>query len=370
MLSALSAVPDPRTGREDDKTVPTTDLDALDRQLLNRIQEDFPLSARPYADLGSALGTGEDDILARIARLRAARIVRQISAIFDTRALGYHSTLVAMQFPPDRLEAGAALISAHPGVSHNYARKHQYNLWFTLAVPPWQDVAESAEALGRKAGALQTRVLPTLKLFKIGVKLDVAGDRTPEAQEQTRVYAAADVQRGQATPLTARDIAFIRQLQKDLPHQPRPFDGYTEALGCTLPELFSWCAQMTENGKMRRFAAVLRHQNAGFVSNAMGVWKVPPDRVAEVGPVMASFAAVSHCYQRPTYPDFPYNVYTMVHGRTREECLRTLEAIAARTGVDDHQYLWSSKEFKKERVLYFLDDELPEHLRVPAGAHS
>jgi DNA-binding Lrp family transcriptional regulator len=346
-------------------TLATAKLDELDRRLLNRVQEDFPLAPTPYAALGAALGTPEADVLDRIARLRDAHIIRQISAIFDTRALGYHSTLVAMRFAPERLEAGAALISAHPGVSHNYARKHEYNLWFTLAVPPWQDVAEAAEALGRRAGAEATRVLPTLRLFKIGVKLDVAGERTPEAREAGRVYAAADVERGKAAPLSARDIAVIRELQKDLPLQPRPFDGYAAALGCTLPDLFAWCARMMACGKMRRFAAVLRHQNAGFVSNAMGVWKVPSERVAEVGPQMASFAAVSHCYERPVYPDFPYNLYTMVHGRTREECLQTLEAIAAQTGVAERQYLWSSREFKKERVLYFLEEDLP-----PALAHA
>ena len=343
------------------------ELDELDRRLLNRIQEDFPLVPEPYSALGAALSTSEQDVLARIRRLRASAVVRQISAIFDTRALGYHSTLVAMQFPPERLEEAAALISAHPGVSHNYARKHEYNLWFTLAVPPWQDVEEATHRLGRRAGALVTRVLPTLKLFKIGVRLDVAGERQPESQEQQRVYAAADVERGKARPLTARDIAFIRELQKDLPHVRRPFDGCAEALGCSLDDVFDWCAAMTECGKMRRFSAVLRHQNAGFVSNAMGVWKVPPERVEEIGPLMASFAAVSHCYQRPVYPDFPYNVYTMVHGRNREECLRTLEAIAERTGVEERQYLWSSKEFKKERVLYFLEEELPAELAEVAG---
>jgi len=343
-------------------------LDDMDRRLLNRMQEDFPLVAQPYAALGQALGIPEEDVLARIARLRQERIVRQISAIFDTRALGYHSTLVAMQFSPDRLDAAAALISAHPGVSHNYERKHRYNLWFTLAVPPWQDVEEAAVRLGERAGALVTRVLPTLRLFKIGVRLDVAGDRAPEAQEQNRVYAAADVEKGSAVPLSPRDVAFIRELQKDLPHMPQPFDGYAHTLGVSLDELFLWCAGMTECGKMRRFSAVLRHQNAGFVSNAMGVWKVPPERLGEVGPVMASFASVSHCYQRPVYPDFPYNVYTMVHGRTREECVRTLDAIAARTGVEERQYLWSSREFKKERVLYFLEEELPPELAaVPGG---
>jgi len=340
-------------------------LDDLDRLLLNRLQEDFPLVAEPYAALGEALGTSAEDVLARIARLRSARIIRQISAIFDTRALGYHSTLVALQLPPEHLEAAAALVSAHPGVSHNYARKHQYNLWFTLAVPPWQDVEEAVARLGERAGALVTRVLPTLRLFKIGVRLDVAGEREPEAQEQGRVYAAADVARGQAAPLTARDIAFIRELQRDLPHTRRPFDGYAQALGCPLEGLFAWCAAMTACGKMRRFSAVLRHQNAGFVSNAMGVWRVPPERVDEVGPAMAAFASVSHCYERPTYPDFPYNVYTMVHGRSPEECLRTLEAIAARTGVAERQYLWSSREFKKERVQYFLEGEMPPGLGAP-----
>lgn len=342
-------------------------LDEQDRLLLNRVQEDFPLVPEPYAALGEALGLPAAEVLERIAALRGARIIRQISAIFDTRALGYHSTLVAMEFPAERLEAGAAVISAHPGVSHNYARRHRFNLWFTLAVPPWQDVEQAALRLGERAGALTTRVLPTLKLFKIGVRLDVAGVRQPEAQEQRPIYAAADVARASKVPLTARDIAFIRELQKDLAHIPRPFDGYAETLGVTLDDLFGWCREMVACGKMRRFSAVLRHQNAGFVSNAMGVWRVPAERVDEIGPQMASFAAVSHCYQRPVYPDFPYNLYTMVHGRTREECLRTLEAIAERTGVTEHQYLWSSHEFKKERVLYFLEEELPPEL-TPAGA--
>lgn len=349
------------------------ELDGLDRRLLNRIQEDFPLVPRPYAALGEALGCDEAEVRDRIARLRQARVIRQISAIFDTRALGYHSTLVAMRIPPERLEAGARRISEHPGVSHNYARQHEYNLWFTLAVPPWQDVAQVAERLGREVGAERTRVLPTLRLFKIGVHLDVAGERTPETLETGRVYGGADAERGRATPLTGRDVAMIRQLQQDLPGIPRPFRPWAERLGCTEAELFAWCAAMTACGKMRRFAAVLRHQNAGFVSNAMGVWRVPPERVAEVGPVMASFAAVSHCYERPTYPDFPYNLYTMVHGRTRQECLQTLEAIAARTGVTDRAYLWSSREFKKERVLYFLEEDLPPELAVrpgPGGANG
>jgi len=342
-------------------------LDSVDRRLLNRIQEDFPLVPRPYAALGEVLGIPEEEAMARIARLRAERVVRQISAIFDTRALGYRSSLVAMRIPEERLEEAARRISEHPGVSHNYARQHAFNLWFTLAVPPWQDLDEVAARLGRQAGAEATRVLPTLRLFKIGVRLDVTGERAPDAPETRRAYSGEDAARGAASPLRGRDIAFVRELQKDLPMVPRPFLPWAERLGCTEEDLFAWCREMTRVGKMRRFAAVLRHQNAGFVSNVMGVWRVPPERVDEVGPIMASFAAVSHCYERPTYPDFPYNLYTMVHGRSREECLRTLEAIEARTGITEHAYLWSSREFKKERVLYFLEEDLPADLAA-AGA--
>ena len=343
-------------------------MDATDRHLLNRIQEDFPLVAEPYGALAAALGTTETEVIDRIKRLRVDGIVRQISAIFDTRALGYQSTLVAMRLPPERLEEGAAVVSAHPGVSHNYARQHHFNLWFTLAVPPGQDAADATRALGARAGALEVRLLPTLRLFKIGVRLDITGDRAPDAEERAPVYGGAAAERSRGTPLASRDIAFIRQLQRDLALVPRPFDPYCTALGCDLDTLFGWCAQMTAAGKMRRFAAVLRHQRAGFVSNAMGVWRVPPERVEEVGPVMAGFAAVSHCYERPVYPDFPYNLYTMVHGRTPAEVRTTLDAIADRTGITEHAYLWSSREFKKERVVYFAEDDADPGKVAPTAA--
>jgi DNA-binding Lrp family transcriptional regulator len=107
---------------------------------------------------------------------------------------------------------------------------------------------------------------------------------------------------------------------------------------------------------MRRFAAVMNHRSAGFKANAMGVWAVPEDRLAEIGPQMAGFAAVSHCYRRPTYEDWPYTVFTMVHGRSARDCEATIDAIRTETGIDEHALLWSVKEYKKTRVKYFTDD--------------
>jgi DNA-binding Lrp family transcriptional regulator len=112
-----------------------------------------------------------------------------------------------------------------------------------------------------------------------------------------------------------------------------------------------------ETGQIRRYAAVLAHRNAGFVQNGMGVWKVPEERLDECGAAMAAFRGVSHCYQRPTYPDWEYNLFSMTHGRTKADCEAVLAAISAETGLTDYSVLYSTKEYKKTRVSYFTPEE-------------
>jgi len=153
-------------------------LDIVDRRLLDLLQRDFPLTARPFAAIGERLGLPEEEVLARVRCLKGpdkGRLIRQISAIFDTSALGYKSTLVAMQAPPDEVERAAAAINRHPGVSHNYQRDHTWNLWFTLAVPPDEALETAVQALADEAGSYPYRLLPALRVFKIGVQLDMEG---------------------------------------------------------------------------------------------------------------------------------------------------------------------------------------------------
>ena len=148
------------------------------RRLLDLLQRDFPLNAQPFAAIGERLGLPEEEVLARVRRLKGTergRLIRQISAIFDTTALGYKSTLVAMQVPQGEVDRAAAAINRHPGVSHNYQRDHAWNLWFTLAVPPEEDLEASAQALVREAGGYPYRLFPALRVFKIGVRLDMEG---------------------------------------------------------------------------------------------------------------------------------------------------------------------------------------------------
>ena len=145
-------------------------------------------------------------------------------------------------------------------------------------------------------------------------------------------------------------------VQDDLPLVERPFAAYGELIGCDEATVLELLRAFKERKLMRRFAAVMNHRTAGFKANAMGVWAVPEDQLDEIGPQMAGFALVSHCYRRPTYDDWPYSVFTMVHGKNAKDCETTIAAIHDETGIDEYALLWSVKEYKKTRVRYFTDD--------------
>lgn len=326
-------------------------LDTFDKDLLNEIQWSFPLSSRPYHDLAGRLGADAGEVMERIRLLKEAGIIRQLSAIFDTRRLGYKSSLVAMSVAPDKLVQVAARISEHPGVSHNYERNHDFNLWFTIAVPPHSSIQDEVNRFSDLEGVRATRMLPTLRMFKIGVKLDMNESKKRE------VKPSEDKKRIRDEPFanTERDRRFVRELQKDLPVAERPFAQMARNLGITEEELFRQAKEYEETGVMRRYAAILRHRDAGFLANGMIVWKVPDDRIPSIGETLGAFPQVSHCYQRPAYPDWPYTVFSMIHCRTREEAAETAKTIQSQIGINEYRILFSEREFKKSRVEYFVE---------------
>jgi DNA-binding Lrp family transcriptional regulator len=330
-------------------------MDGADKQLCDLIQNELPVTERPYAAIGERLGMSEGEVIERVTRLRGERIIRQISAIFDTRKLGYRSMLVAARTAPARADAAAEIINTHPGVTHNYRREHEFNIWFTLGVPPTSKLGldRSVELLGELAEVDSIRPLPALRFFKIGVDLDMKGGRDPAAK---KARVAPTMPAPPPEEIGERDIAAIRALQTDLRATAEPFAGPAARHGFTVQELLEAAARLQATGQMRRFAAVLYHRSAGFTYNGMGVWKAPEERMEELGALMASYRGVSHCYQRPTYPDWPYNLFSMTHGRTQKECEDVLDAIAAETGLDERVVLYSTKEWKKTRLVYFSPD--------------
>jgi siroheme decarboxylase len=329
-------------------------LDDTDKRLLNLMQGQFPIAARPYQHVAAQAQIAEEEVLARVQRLLDERIIRQVTPIFDTRALGYSSMLVAAKVDPENPWRAATIINAHPGVSHNYLRNHEFNIWFTIATEPGSPLGlEGAlDVLAREAGAESVRQLPTLKLFKIRMDLEMEGG-TEALAKVAEAVAPAETE---AQPYDAFDKDVIRALQGDMPVIPEPYAPAAAQLGIAQDKLLAHLEGMVERRLLRRVAAILFHRRAGFSANGMGVWKVPDDRILEVGSRMAAFRGISHCYQRPTYADWPYSVFTMAHGRSKEECDAILDSIAADTGITERSTLYSSTEFKKIRLLYFTGE--------------
>jgi len=350
--AAAGARPKVRS-RKGGAAVPLSDDD---KRLMNALQSRFPLDPEPFTAIARAIEMPAEEVKARTQRLLDERIIREITPIFDTRALGYESMLVAAKVDAQNPHRAARIINAHPGVSHNYLRTHEFNLWFTIATPP--DSALGLEGtlkvLQEETGAESIRQLPTLTLFKINMNLEMeqgtdalatAVDATPPRELE-------------AQPYDETDVAVIRALQGPMAVVDRPYDAAAVEAGMRTEALLDHLEGMVERKILRRVAAILYHRRAGFSANGMGVWRVPEDEVLEVGRRMAAVRGISHCYQRPTYPDWPYSVFTMAHGRSKDECDAILDRIAEDHGLhgEDRAVLYSSTEFKKVRLHYFTED--------------
>ncbi len=323
-------------------------IDNSDRKLLNLVQTEFLLTPEPYSDLGQRLGTGGDEIIQRTAHLKKMGIIRMLGPVINARSLGYHSTLVAMRVAEARLEKAEQVIAAHPGVSHGYEREHSFNVWFTLAVPQASDIGSELEWLISSTGAEAAFSLPAVKMFKIGAYFDLS-EGGGKAQSALPHRAPA-----REVELSKTDRLIINELQQDLPLTPTPFNDMAEKTGMDLEQFLAGCRSLLQRGVIRRFSASINHNHAGFTANAMTCWVVPPDRVDIIGNKLASLKEVSHCYERKTNPLWQYNLFAMLHGRSREVCQEIADRISRETGLPDYAQLYSTKEFKKTRVKYLV----------------
>ncbi|MGO9020715.1 MAG: Lrp/AsnC family transcriptional regulator [Syntrophobacteraceae bacterium] len=333
-------------------------MDSTSRVLLDRVQRSFPIVSDPYRVLSEGLEISEQDVRERIGALKQKGAIRQISAIFNTGTLGYRSSLVAMAVPQKALDCAVRTVNAYPGVSHNYLRPGAFNMWFTIAVPPGQSLEAVVSELSAKAAytgggsaALPALVLPAVKKYKLAVVLDVLEEGDWEhAEEKMELPPTESNAKFSPTPANVR---IVKCIQEDLPLVPRPFTLWADSLGIEEPELLATVSDWMRQGTIRRFAAVLNHRQVGFRANGMVVWQCPLDRIDRTGAILASYPEVSHCYSRPAFPEWPYNLYAMIHGRSRQECESIAGRLAAATGLDNHRILFSTKEFKKKRLKLF-----------------
>jgi len=312
------------------------DIDQRDRELLGALQGDIPLSSTPFALIGQSIEMSEKEVIKRTERLKRDGIIRSLAAQFDMRALGYRSCLVAAQVADETIEQAANIINLHPGVSQNYRRNHDFNLWFTIANAPSSKLGleKTIDILGAEAECDKVRALPTLKQFK--------SDETHGE--------------GEYTPLTPAEVECVRLLQRDLPLQPRPFDAVARNTTLGADEIINTAKSLLKRGQIRRFSAIVPVRKTGFSASAMGVWVVPDDRADEIGAKMSQHRAVSHCYLRPVYDDWPFNLYTIVHGRSVDECESIINDLAIDTGIDEKRALYPTREYKKARINFFAHE--------------
>jgi len=319
----------------------------MTQEILSRIQKKFPLVAQPFKVIADELGMDEAEVLAILQEEKANKIIRQTSAIFDTKRLGYKSSLVAFKIAEDKIDSAVKIINSHPGISHNYERNHDFNIWFTLAVPPSTifGLEKTVELLAKLTEADDFIMLPTLKLFKISVKLNTTGKDAKK--EKVKKQAHKEIE------MTDLHYEVVKHAQKDIEMVSEPFKEMVDEMGISYERFFEVLQELQDAGIMRRYASILNHRKAGFNANAMVVWDIDAEKGAEIGEKAAAFSAVSHCYLRPKYENWPYNLFTMVHGKTKEETGAVIDSIANEIEYKSYRPLYSSREFKKVRITYF-----------------
>lgn len=332
--------------------------------VLNHIQRAVPMVRRPFTVIGNDLGLTEADVMAIITDFKQRRMIRNIAAILNPRSLGYTMGLVGVAVPVGRIDQAAALINAHPGVSHNYLRNHHYNIWFTLAEENEAFFDRSVAFLARSTGAWDTIVLKNEQVYKIGVQLPMGENPKDAAWIQPGLQYIGPP----AGEVTWEEKNGIRLLQQDLPVVKRPFLQLAANRHTLLTEerLLELGAVLMDKGIMRRYAAVLRHMKAGFTHNAMTVWKLSSrDAPPSVLKVFINEKAVSHLYRRTIVPGkWGYPLFAMIHAKSEAALTEIVQQLSRRSGLGDYQVLKSLREFKKQRVVYFSDSFLQWHQKA------
>jgi len=326
------------------------ELDKIDKNLLNIIQAEFPLSREPFVALGLLLNEGSDEVMRRIEQLKTRGIIRFIGPVFNPTRLGYRTTLIAMKVQAERLDEAGRIISTHPMVSHCYERDHDFNLWFTLAMPIAEDIETEVHNLGSRVKVKEILNLPAVKTFKISTYFNLGGYNTSEPSMATHYNRLPDTD----FALSTIDRTIINELQQDLPLIEKPFDLISVIISMKPDEFLSYCQALLQRGIMRRFSASISHNKLGFTANAMACWRVPSDMVEAAGKRIAMFPEVSHCYERYTNFTWHYNLFAMIHADAKETCRAIADKICSETGLDRNGLilLFSTKEVKKTRVRY------------------
>ena len=317
----------------------------LELHLLNDFQRDFPLMPAPFGVIAKRLSISEAEVLETLSRLQACGKVSRVGAVFRPHSVG-SSTLAALAVPAEKLDEVAQLVSAYAEVNHNYEREHHYNLWFVVTAPDEARVQEVLAEIGRRTG-YQPLHLPLLEEFHIDLGFDLS--------QPHQGRSARAVGRVLTRQVGLKPDLLIGAIQQGLPLVPRPFAEIGAGIGLAEHEVIAGLANLVEQGVIKRMGVVVRHHELGYRANAMVVWDIPDDQVSVLGRRIGSFDCVTLCYRRPRrLPDWRYNLFTMIHGRQRDDVLGLVAQLKEQCGLGHvaHEVLFSRRRFKQCGARY------------------
>ncbi|ELZ24826.1 heme biosynthesis protein NirGH [Halosimplex carlsbadense 2-9-1] len=317
-----------------------TDLDDVDRGILNAYQGGFPVVADPYEPAAEALRERGVDVSAaemheRLAAMDDDGVLTRFGALINAEAIGGTATLVAMHAPEERFDEVADLVNAHTEVAHNYEREHPHlNMWFVVSVADEDRVGEVLAEIEDETGQ-ETYNLPKQREFHVGAKFPVEGPLEDSDDGIDLSDLGPDVGAEDRDSLTPRERDLVVEIQGGLPTTRTPYEDVADALDEDVDWVLSTIKRFDAEGKVRRVGVIPNHYSLGYSENGMTVWDVPDDVVDEVGEEIAAFDFVTHCYRRPRHEGvWPYNFFAMTHGRSEEESEARVEQV--RETMADH----------------------------------
>ena len=328
-------------------------LDTLDKELLQQLQDNFPVEKRPWTDLGQMLGISEAEVLSRIHRLSAEGVIRKLRTILDAKKLNTcSSTLMAMKVPEDKMEDVVNVVNEYMSVTHNYRREHDYNLWFTVTTCGSKDLGSTVEEIKRRTGIPERDILnlPTTSVFKIDVrfKFTNGGLKAMNGNNNSNNNGNSNLNNADAI-----NKAIIRSTQDEIPLVDEPFAEIANETGISQDEVITRLKELISVGVIKRLGISVNQRKIGIVANAVVAWKVPQEQVKRVGAMLSAYREITHCYERVTVPGkWECNLFTVIHGYNRESVEEIAGKMSEAVGISDYLVMFSNEQFKRTSVMH------------------
>ena len=320
-------------------------INELERSFINKYQGGFPLVELPFKQIAKQLNVPVDTLVDTVADLLDKGLLSRFGPLYDAVKLGGGLTLAALSVPENRYDIVSRLVNAYPEVAHNYRREHELNMWFVLATRTPESIDTTLASIEKSTG-LKVYNFPKQHEFYVGLWLDLAADGGVTTIPVPSAQSSGDVE----YTVDEVDRRIISVTQSGLPVNVAPYQTIANNIGITTEEVLRRLGNMLASGIIRRIGAVPNHYRLGLKANGMTVWDVPDTLAHELGKTIGQLDCVSHCYIRPRHmPVWPYNLFAMVHGHTRDEVNEKAKQIETLLGnnCNAHETLYSSAILKK-----------------------